>query len=949
VLDGPRELHVSFNKSAAELKPEEWARFVSVEPKPAGMALESSGRRVTLKGKFEHGAEYLVKVQAGAPALDGTTLGGALEQKVKFSAHEPHLSLPSFAAPQWLGGKAKFEFTTANLSGVDVKVKRIAPDRAVDAMRGYEVYEYDPSKENSAENTRIPYAAVSGKTVFDKQMPTAVELDHSERFGFTWDEVGGGQRKPGMYFISVEADAKDEVQNGNKLGAQSLVQLTDIGLAWKFSGKDALLYAFSHTTGQPMPEVTLQTYADEGEPGEKATTGPDGTARLNMEKTDWLIATKGEDMHGVQFNDKMPELDMWSFDIAFTESAPDRTWKEMLTFTDRPVYQPGETVFFKAIQRLQSASGLAMPPAEEAAKMRLYDPQNRLVLERDVKFSGTGTLSDAIRLPAQGLGWYQLKLAFPMPKAEQASGEEDGEETRELAYEQQILVQEYQPNAFRITFDGAAAQRNGDDFPVPLKAAYLMGKPLSAADVTWTSRLAQAAFAPEKWDGFRFCHSRSYYVWDGQEYHSMDEEAWMTPLLTGQGTTKLTEKGEAVIEAKAPANFGVPGPKKLTVNAEITDINQQTISSSWTHTEHSSQFYLGVKRGPNAVRAGDTLPMELAAVNTDGTRNTQPVEVTALVEHLAWNAVRVETAGGGSSVRNDLVFAKVSEESVSLTAQGGVFNFKPATAGTHNLTFTAKDANGAPVRTVVSVDVFGADDMTWQQQDGVKMELVPDKDSYAAGETAKVVVKTPLTGTALVTVEQNKVLWQKLQPLQPGGVVEIPVQEDWSPNVFVSVTHVRGGADDPREHKSPEYRVGFCPIRIESRRHQLALSIEPAKPEVRPGEMVDVTLRAKDAAGAVLPNTEIAFWAVDEGILSLMPWEAPNAYETFHYDRSLFVHSGLSLAALMKEDPKEMEFANKGFVIGGGGMDAAAVSPCAAISSPPLTGTARSRRARMAR
>jgi hypothetical protein len=33
VLDGPRQLHVSFTKPAAEMKPEEWPRFITVEPK----------------------------------------------------------------------------------------------------------------------------------------------------------------------------------------------------------------------------------------------------------------------------------------------------------------------------------------------------------------------------------------------------------------------------------------------------------------------------------------------------------------------------------------------------------------------------------------------------------------------------------------------------------------------------------------------------------------------------------------------------------------------------------------------------------------------------------------------------------------------------------------------------------------------------------------------------
>lgn len=931
VMDESRQLHVMFNKSIAELKPEEWAKFVTVEPLPEEMKWEAAGRRVTMKGKFEHGATYTVRVLAGAPALDKTTLNpgrNPVEGKVKFEACTPHLSLPSFDAAQWLGGKGNFAFATGNMASVNIKVKKVNPERAVDALRSYAVYEDDPSKENGEGYTRIPFAAMAGRTVWEKEVPSAVELDHSERFSFTWDEIAGGKRTPGMYFVSVEGDPKEEVQDGRKLGSQSLVQLTDIGLGWKIAGKDALLYVFSHTTGKPLAGVTLQSFTDEGDPVEQQTTGDDGMAKLKLGSAKWLLAQKDGDMHGVAFHKDMPLLDMWSFDLPYTESAPDRAWKEMLVFTERPVYQPGETVFFKAIQRMHNADGLAMPPPEETAKLRLFDPQRRLVLERDIKFSESGTFSDALRMPAQGVGWYNLKIAFPKPKdaagegdeAAEEGNEEGGEEaSREVAFDQQILVQEYQPNSFRIDFANRDVQRDGDVVKVPLKAAYLMGKPLSEADVTWTSRIAQAAFAPAKWDGYRFCHSRSYYVWDGQEYHSMDEEQWMTPLLTGQGTVKLSPKGEALIEAKAPQAFGAPGPKRLSVETEITDINQQTIAASWSKIEHSSAFYIGAKRGPNAVRAGEDLTMDLAAVTPAGVRHDQPVEVTALVERLAWNAVRVESAGGGSSVRNDLVFAKVSEQNVTVNPAGGTFTFKPAAAGTHNITFTAKDANGAEVRTIVSVDVFGASEMTWQQQDGVKMDLVPDKDSYNPGETARVVVKSPLKGTALVTVEQNKVLWQKLVTLDPGGAVEIPVSEDWSPNVFVSVTHVRGGADDPREHKMPEYRVGYCQLRVESKKHHLALEIKPVKAEVRPAEMVDVDILAKDSTGKALANTEVAFWAVDEGILSLMPWEAPNAFETFHYDRSLFVSTGLSLVDLMREDPKALEFTNKGFVIGGGG------------------------------
>ena len=155
------------------------------------------------------------------------------------------------------------------------------------------------------------------------------------------------------------------MESRERLGSQTLVQLTDIGLAWKWAGSTGTVFAFSHSTGQPLAGVALQTWTEDGDAVEQQTTGADGTAKLKLEKTQWLTAQKDGDLHGVAWHSDMGHLNMWSFDLPYTGSAPDKSWREMLMFTERPVYQPGETVFFKAISRMQNTAGLEMPPAGE--------------------------------------------------------------------------------------------------------------------------------------------------------------------------------------------------------------------------------------------------------------------------------------------------------------------------------------------------------------------------------------------------------------------------------------------------------------------------------------------------------------------------------------------------------------------------------------------------------
>ena len=927
VLDAAREIQIGFNKKVAELKPEQWAAAVKIDPRPSTLAWQVSGQSLTVSGGFDFGTPYTVTIPVGVAAADGTQLAAAVSQSVTFAAHEPNLSLPAFDHAQWIGGKGDFSFVTANLAKASVKIKRAQPETVIYLLNGYATYETDENHPDNGEHTRLPWGGVPGKMVWEKEFPTTVALDHSERFGFNWDEALGGKREPGIYFVSVEGSAKEQVQDGRTLGAQAVVQLSDIGLAWKHAAGEMIVYAFSHTKGTPLAEVALRTYTAENEEAETAVTGPDGQAKLPHGKVRWLLAQVGQDMRGVRVDDESMEMSRWAYDLPIDDAVAADPVRELMLFTERPVYQPGETVFFKAISRMHKNVTLTIPQ-EKKAKLYVMDPQNRAVLTKDIDFTDAGSFADAVRLPQQGLGWYRLKIEFPKPDApdpkpaSEGEGESEEEGSRVPTFEQMFLVQEYQPNAFRIVFDDAAMQREAESLKIPMRASYLMGKALSAAPMTWTSRLSQANFRPEGFDDYRFCHAKSYYVYDGQQYQSMTEEAALQPLLTGQGSMKLTERGEALIEAKLPATFGVPGPKLISVNTEITDLNQQTISEEWQHTEHTSAYYLGVRRPVNAVTAGKPVPLSIVAVNQAGKRHAEPVAAKVLIEHLTWNAVRVQTAGGGTEVRNELIFAKVGEEDLTVSPELGkeeAWTFHPKVAGTHNLTFTASDADGKLVRTVVSIDVYAPHEITWEQDDGVKSELVPDKDEYQAGETAKIVVKSPFSGTALVTVERERVIYSTLKKVEAGGSVDLLVDESWAPNVFVSVMQVRGGADDPREHKQPDYRLGYAQLKVASKLNLLQVELKPAQPEVRPRGTVEVAATIRDSKGQPVPDAEVALWAVDEGILSLMPWEVPNPTGTFHYDSALAVRTGVSLQRLLPEDPDKREFANKGFVIGGGG------------------------------
>src|SRR5207302_3035930 len=163
------------------------------------------------------------------------------------------------------------------------------------------------------------------------------------------------------------------------------VQITDIGLAWKQNrDDDTWVYAFSHTTGAPIVNASLRVLSGDNALLLTQTTDADGVAHFRVpDKARWLLAENGDDIHAIEFsptNYHDPDepyyerfLPLWHFHLP-TYGSDER--RNVLLFTDRPVYQPGETLHFKAIVREQSENELTVPAAL-AGRIVFFDAKDQ--------------------------------------------------------------------------------------------------------------------------------------------------------------------------------------------------------------------------------------------------------------------------------------------------------------------------------------------------------------------------------------------------------------------------------------------------------------------------------------------------------------------------------------------------------------------------------------------
>ncbi|MEP6670166.1 MAG: alpha-2-macroglobulin family protein [Chthoniobacter sp.] len=924
VIGGDRHIEIALTKSLPkEVTDKNISRWVKVEPAPANLQAKVEGREISFTGGFELGKEYQVIVAPGMPSAEPFVLAREFRDTVVFDKIPARLYFEEFATHQLSTGSRQFHLLAVNVTKIRVTARVFAADAAPQALAAYRAYE-DPERDRRRYNREEPYDKVDldgipNQMVWQHEYEVNAGEDEQKQIALDWNEILGAG-KTGVVLLTAEQIGKPAKANARP-GVQTLVQVTDLGMVWKESKGETFAHVFSLATGKAVEGAEVRVFNKENEITNEAITDAAGVARVST-KTDseWLVAANGKDTHLVDFHNHSEDLSLRQLGIregGFEEDeeggAADT--RQALLFTERPVYKPGDTVHLKGIVRDWRGDHPHVPAGAKAT-LRVTDARDRRILNQTLGISDVGSLSVDVKLPTSGLGTYSVELVMA----------EDGADAKAIGVHS-FEVQEYTPNAFEIKIPTAPATVGQAEISLPITAQYYMGKSLSQAKLTWSLDASDNGFQPAGFAAFDFC--------DAIRDYDLNEKLDRVSHFSDQGKLDLDATGKATVESTIPLNEKAPQPRLAHLLCEITDVDEQTVSQSSDFTIHSSDFYLGIRHLRDVIHEGDPLPVDVIAVRTDGTPTPEPVEAHLRLTRVDWDTTRVETAGDASEYRNQAHFELVSQTTIkthALVKRGNGWTVSPdeqiasvnvGKPGLYLLEAVSKDAEGREVISTTSINVYGKGETGWDYKNPFQIQLASDKDEYLSGQSAKVLVKTPIEGEALVTVEREKVLRSFVVHLAGNApMVEVPLLETDAPNVFVSVTLLRGAADSTKKFKAPEYRVGYCKLKVARPDAKLTVYVTPDAPSHRPGDEVKVGAQVLDFAGKPVANAEITLYAVDEGVLSLMGYETPDPLTFFNQERALAVTTGLTLPTLMSEDPEDRAFGNKGYLVGGGGEDA---------------------------
>ena len=207
----------------------------------------------------------------------------------------------------------------------------------------------------------------------------------------------------------------------------------------------------------------------------------------------------------------------------------------------------------------------------------------------------------------------------------------------------------------------------------------------------------------------------------------------------------------------------------------------------------------------------------------------------------------------------------------------------------------------------------------WGAQDADEVGNRPDRVAlklegapFKTGDRARLTITPPHDGEALVTVEGDRVLYQRRVPVRTAGTtIEIPVDPAWSRHdLYIGVVAFRPGSQGDRVTPARALGLVHLPLAREQRKLRLAIAA-PAK--TVPEQSVPVKIRLTDAAGKPVTggSAMVTLSAVDLGILNITRFKTPDPQDYFfgkhRYDADLLDLYG-KLIEKMDGNPARQRF-----------------------------------------
>jgi uncharacterized protein YfaS (alpha-2-macroglobulin family) len=868
---------------------------ITILPEPTDVYTYWSryNNRFSVSWDIEPSTSYEVLLSAGMADPYGNTIGE--DQVVRFTTDAlpplTYLAVPGDVGSYNAYTDTKVYLAHRNVSQIDLELYRLDREQFL-ALTGPERWqEWD---------TFVPEARA--ELMRQWTLPAEAELNDS-RYLLVDLVEGGGALLPGLYYL--EASAPEMRQREYWEPAGHILVVSRFHLTLKLSQREVLIWATDLATGEPVHGLSMDLIDSSGDLLKGGSTDSDGvfTTQFAPIEDIWDPYTVfgghvGHEDFAVAVSDWYDGIGPWDFGLPSSMSAqPYRIY----LYTDRPIYRPGQPVYFRGVVREEYDARYTMPQDVESVPVVVYDDQGQEIYNDELPLSDFGTFSGEFTLDDEaGLGYYYIQS-------------EVDERTDGVGFQ----VAEYRRPEFEV--EVVAEQDEvlaGETVDIAVEATYFFGGPVAEAQVYWTLLTQDLSFRPDVPGWWDWSDTSRWDWWQPQEV-----PGWGRVIADGEGITD--DQGRYLFSVPADIADAIFS-QQYTIEATVVDVNDQTVSDRTSVYVHKGLYYIGLRPERYVGQVGERQAVDVLTADWDGNLvGNRRLNVS--FNRREWFNVQEEDEYGNLywtwSPSDTVVF----EQTVTTDADGEAqASFVPEEGGTYIVRAEGTDERGNSIVSATWLWVSSREYVSWRQENNDRVQLIADSRSYEPGDVARILVPSPFQGevTALFTVERGRVLHHWVQTLSGNAeTIDLPITADYAPNVFVSVVLVKGVDEF---NPVPAYRVGYVSFDVSTVEQELTVSVitdrdMEAGEHYGPRDTVTAEVLVTDGAGSPV-EAEVGLAVVDESVLSLAEPNSPAILSAFYGERGLGIRTADNLSISVDRITRRVAAEAKG---GGGGAAAA--------------------------
>ena len=565
----------------------------------------------------------------------------------------------------------------------------------------------------------------------------------------------------GLYLIKANTATKDNVF------ATTHIQVTDLVLVESYENSHHLYQIIDRHNGEPKVDATIElSYSNNRNNNRKSKSfTTDRFGKFEFKKDDNYyrdvqikVTAKNDTGYFGEFY----------INRTYDNSPNNDTHYRNFLFTDRSIYRPGQTVYFKGIAT-KSRNGKTEVSADEATKLRLKNVNGEVVSELLLQTNEFGSVHGEFILPNDGLtGNFTIEMFS---------------HNSTYAY---ISVEEYKRPKFKTQFQPVTeTYKVNDSITVNGAAIAFAGSNITDAKVVYRVK--------------RNVRFPSWYYWRRSYFNTEAQEITF-------GETKTNAKGEFEVTFKALPDESVSKENlpvfNYEITADVTDINGETRSSSTIVNVGYHAMMLNITAPQKINKDKNEIEFSIYSQNLNGqftpakgelkiyklnapnrvlrTRPWQAPDYQTLSETEFKNLFPHDPYDNEGLLTNwkkgDEVFSTTfdTEKDKTITLK----KLKKWNSGQYIIVAESKDKFGQPIKDQIFTSLFSDKDKTIADNQIYEAQL--DQSTYDVNSIAKLTLGSAaknITVTVEIEKDNTIIMTQLVQLNNSKKTISIPVTE----------------------------------------------------------------------------------------------------------------------------------------------------------------------------